>query len=421
MSAEPRARAIEIGDDNGDVVARRSAVALPARPKPPPLKQGRRLRACHSIDDLRRTARRELPRMVFDFIDGAAQTESTAHANRTALDRYRLLPTAPVDVAHRTAAVTLFGETLSMPVIIGPTGYAGAFWPKGDVALARAAGRAGIPFVVSNGANASLAEIANAAEGRVWLQHYLPVERARTLNLLADARAVGVEALEVTVDTAVPGRRGRDLTNGFTIPFSWSLDKVLDILIHPGWLLRALPHGAPRPGLMDIDVESSRWETISDFMATQINPSVTWDDLKWLRDRWSGPLIVKGSLDPQQVAHALSAGFDGVIVSNHGGRQLDGAVATIDVLGEFVAAAEGKIPILIDSGFRSGTDVLRAMALGAGAVQIGRAALYGLAAGGEAGVERALSILHTELDIAMALTGLTRFSGARPDLIRHFP
>ncbi len=367
----------------------------------------KRVQACHSIEDLRAMAKRVLPKFIFDYADGAAQSESTARANLQAFERWRLLPSAPVAVHERSTGIELFGAPAKMPLIIGPTGMAGAFWPKGDLDLARSAARAGIPFVVSNGATATLEEIANASQGgRLWLQLYIARSRDQTARLLRKAQALNFEALEVTVDTAVPGRRLRDIRNGFGIQVNWTAATICNVLRHPGWLWRALPHGTPKLGLMEVDA-GQKWATVSDFVRSQINPAVTWEDLKWLRDQWAGRLIVKGLLDPEQMPHAVSAGYDGVVVSNHGGRQLDGAVATLDVLPEFVAAAAGKIPVLIDSGFRSGTDVLKALALGATAVQIGRSALYGLSVAGEAGVDRVLSIFQLELDIAMALTGIT--------------
>lgn len=376
--------------------------------------------ACHSIDDLRIAAQRSLPRMVFDYADGAAQSESTAGANRAAFERCRLVASAPANVQERSTAIDLFGSPAKMPLIIGPTGYAAAFWPKGDLALARSAARCGIPMVVSNGANATLDEIAGAAQGRLWLQIYFSRTRDHIVSLLRKARELRFEAIEVTVDTAVPGRRLRDMRNGFTFPFRWSAGRVINVLRRPGWLLRTLPEGAPQMGLMQV-AAGEKWATPSDFVRSQINPSVTWDDLKWLRDQWQGTLIVKGLVDPEQMVHVLATGYDGVVVSNHGGRQLDGAVATLDVLPEFVAAAAGRIPVLIDSGFRSGTDILKALALGATAVQVGRATLYGLAVAGEAGVDRALSILQSELDIALALTGITRPQQAHPKMLRFHP
>lgn len=376
-----------------------------------------RLKKAHSIEDLRAAARRTLPRMVFDYADGGAQSESTMRQNRAAFERHRLLSRAPVDVSGRSMATTLFGKPLAMPLIIGPTGYASAFWPRGDLALAGGAAKAGIPFVVSNGANSPLPDIARAAEGNAWLQVYIAHDKQVTLDLIRDAKALGFDTLEVTVDTALPGRRVRDIRNGFTVPYSWTAGKVLDVLRHPDWMLRALPHGAPRPGLMPME-QGRSWSTVSEFVRSQINPAIGWDDLKWLRHRWDGTLIVKGLLDPAQVKPAVEAGYDGIVISNHGGRQLDGAVSTLDLLPEFAATAQGRIALLLDSGVRTGTDIVKAVALGASAVQVGRATLYGLSVAGQAGVNHALGIFRTELDMAMALVGLRSLEEASPDIIR---
>lgn len=382
----------------------------------------KRALACHCVEHFRTEARRTLPHMLFDFLEGGAQSESTVRENRAAFERYRLLASGPVDVHDRSTTTQLFGATIKVPLLIGPTGYAGAFWPRGDLALARAAARAGVPFVVSNVANESLEAITSAAEGRVWLQLYLSSERARTSALLNKAKLLGVEAIEVTVDTAIPGRRIRDLVNGFGLPLVWTARKLFDVMRHPRWALRMLPHGVPKPGLFELDSSGGRqWTSVSDFMRSQVNPALAWDDLKWLRDQWPGKLVVKGMLDPDHAPRALAAGYDGIVVSNHGGRQLDGAVATLDVLPDFVAAVGGRIPVLIDSGFRTGTDVLKALALGATAVQLGRSTLYGLAVAGEVGAERVLSLLQLELDIAMALTGISRVSQANQRLFYPRP
>jgi len=370
-----------------------------------------RLARAQSIEDLRSMARGALPRMLFDYIDGAALTESTARANRQDLDAVALVPSPLSDVSQRDCSVTLFGRKSSMPLIIGPTGFNSMVWPRGDIALARAASASGIPFVMSNGANASMAELrADAdADARHWFQIYLPMDRDRWTPLIESARSAGFEALEVTVDTAVPGRRLRDLHNGYGLPMQWTLGKVGQMVARPRWLLGMVRQGMPKPVIMEDAFDGgARNATMSELMAKQINPSVTWEDLKRLRDLWRGPLIVKGLIDPTQIETAVSAGYDGVLLSNHGGRQLDGSVSTIAMLPECAQAANGRITLLIDSGFRTGTDILRALALGASAVQVGRATLFGLAAGGEGGVARALEILRLELDVGMALAGTAR-------------
>lgn len=367
----------------------------------------RRLASAYDIADLRLLAQRALPRMVFDFIDGAAQTESTASANRHDLDAVQFLPSPMADVSARDTGITLFGRRMAMPLIIGPTGFNAMFWPAGDLALARAASRADIPFVMSNGANVSMAQLRADAAARHWFQLYLPMDRDRWAPIVHQAGEAEFEALEVTIDTALPGRRLRDLRNGYGLPMRWTPGKILQMVGRPRWLMGMARQGMPKPVIMEgAFSDGARNATMSQLMSKQINPSVTWEDLKRLRDIWKGKLIVKGLIDPAQIETAVGAGYDGVLLSNHGGRQLDGSVSAIAMLPECAAASGGRIPLLIDSGFRSGTDILRALALGASAVQVGRATLFGLAAGGEAGVAHALSILRTELDIAMALTGI---------------
>lgn len=359
----------------------------------------------HSIDDFRTAAQARLPRMVFDFLDGAAGGEATARDNRAAFEHWRLLPKALVDVSQRSLAVDLFGAPAAMPLIIGPTGLAAAYWPEGDCALARAAARHGIPFVMANGASAGMDEVARASTGRRWFQLYLPPQREAALPWLQMAEQQGFEALELTVDTAVPGRRLRDLRHGFALPFRWTPRKLLDVARKPRWALRMLRHGVPRARLSAGAAPPRAARSVSETMSARLSATLSWDDLAWLRDRWRRPLIVKGLSDAAQAAPLRRLGVDGVVVSNHGGRQLDGGLATLDALPAFVAELGGHMPILIDGGFRSGADIVKALALGATAVQLGRATLYALATAGEAGVDHALALLRQELDTTLALCG----------------
>lgn len=379
----------------------------------------------HSIADFRAAARRALPRMVFDFVDGGAGTESTLEENRAALERVRLVPSAPVDVAVRTQAVPLFGAPSAMPVIIGPTGLAGALWPEGDLALARAAARHCIPFVMSSNGGVTVERLGAATTGRRWFQIYLYRERERTARLLGRVRDAGFEVLQVTVDTAVLGRRLRDARNGFSPDLVWTPARVADVLRRPAWLYRILRHGKPRMILIEEDrAGTPAGETLAQVGARHLNPSLTWDEIAWVRDTWRGPLVVKGLSDPRQAERAAAVGCDGVVVSNHGGRQLDGAVASLDALPDVVAASGGRLTVLVDGGFRTGSDIVKALALGAAAVQVGRATLYALATAGEAGVDHALALLRDEIDTAQALCGLpdinaigreaVRAAGARP-------
>lgn len=371
-----------------------------------------------SIADFREAARRALPRMVFEFYDGGAYREDTLRHNREALDRKRLLGSAPVNVSVRSQKTTLFGKTYAMPLIIGPTGLAGAAWPAGDVALARAAGKADIPFVMSTAATCTLEDVAGATDKK-WMQLYIFKDRSFTQKIVDKADSLGFEALEVTVDSAVAGKRLRDVRNGFSLPFRWTPSKVLSLLMHPAWALRMAKVGSPQLRVMAAELGLEKTHTISELMQSQFDPSVSWDDIAELRDRWKKPLIVKGVLDPQHVKQALTIGVDGLVISNHGGRQLDGAVSTIDVLPEFAFEAAGRLTLLIDSGFRTGSDIARALALGASAVQVGRATLYALATGGEAAVAHALAVLRQELDVVQALTGASRIEHFHPGMIHQ--
>jgi (S)-mandelate dehydrogenase len=352
--------------------------------------------------------------MVFDYIDGAAGSETTARRNREALDRVLLDQDILVDVSQRSLASQILGQQVSMPLIIGPTGLNCAYWPHGDLCLARAAKAENIPFVMSTAATVELTPMAAEAGHLRWFQLYMLKDRHLAETLLDRVALNGFSVLELTVDTAVAGRRNRDIRNGFTMPFRWTLANLFDTARHPRWSLAMLRQGTPTLKLFAEAVGPlSAGKTISNVMAQQISSAFTWSDLEWLRDHWQGKLVLKGVASAAHARNALSLGVDGVVVSNHGGRQLDGCAASIECLAEVVEAAAGRCAVLIDSGFRSGIDVARALALGADGVQLGRAMLYALAAGGEAGVRQALGIFAAELDQAMALSGATSIAQLR--------
>lgn len=374
----------------------------------------RRLQRAASIGDLRELARRRVARMVFDYIDGAAGEERTASRNREALDELRLMPEVLVDVSDRSLSCRLFGDDLAMPMVVGPTGMNGASWPRGDLCLARGAARAGVPFVMSTAATSTLDDVRAAAGPSRWFQLYMLKDRALVLDLLRRVADGGFKVLELTVDTAVGGRRNRDIRNGFTLPFRWSAGNVLDAARHTRWALQMLRQGTPTLKVFaELLGDGARGDTITDVMQQVLSASFTWREVAWLREHWRGPLVLKGLSAPRHARLARELGVDGAVVSNHGGRQLDGAGSTIEALPAFVEAAGGELTLLVDSGFRSGTDIAKALALGADAVQLGRATLYGLAAAGQPGVERALAILAHELDLAMALCGATRVEQLR--------
>ncbi|GAB7543801.1 alpha-hydroxy acid oxidase [Cupriavidus sp. 8B] len=373
-----------------------------------------RLKRTANIDDLRAMAKRRLPRMVFDYIDGAAGDEATARRNRGAFERLLLRQDILVNLSVRELGTTLFGDAVSLPIIVGPTGMNGAYWSQGDLCLARAAKAENIPFVMSTAATTGLDALRGAAGPLRWFQLYMLRDRGLAEALLARVYEAGFRVLQLTVDTAVPGRRNRDIRNGFTLPFRWSAGKLADAVSHPRWAMQMLRAGSPTLALFAEAVGPvPKGATISDVMQQQINDAFVWEDLDWLRQCWKGKLMLKGVASAEHARRAHAAGADGVVVSNHGGRQLDGTASTIECLPAIVAEAAGRYPVLVDSGFRSGTEIAKAIALGADAVQLGRATLYGLAAGGEAGARHALRILADEFDRALALTGATSISELR--------
>ena len=368
----------------------------------------RRLARAASIDDLRRLAQARLPRMVFDYIDGASGDEATARRNRSAFERFLLRPEIMADVSDIDLSTTVLGERLAMPFVIGPTGLNGAFWPHGDSCVARAARAEGVPFVMSTAATAGLDTVSAAAGPLRWFQLYLFRDRAMIAALLDRVRASGFSVLQVTVDTPVAGRRNRDIRNGFSLPFRWSARNLVDTALHPGWAIQMLGAGTPTLRLFaEFAGRPGAGQTIAQVLQQQISKAISWDDLAWLRSQWQGKLVIKGVSAPEHVRQAIGAGVDGVVVSTHGGRQHDGAPSTIETLPRLVEARAGApLDILIDSGFRCGADAAKALALGADAVQLGRPTLYGLAAAGEPGVRHALRILGDDLALALALSGV---------------
>jgi isopentenyl diphosphate isomerase/L-lactate dehydrogenase-like FMN-dependent dehydrogenase len=364
------------------------------------------LEHAHSIEDLRRLARKRLPRGVFDFFDGGAEDETTLRANREGFERIRLRPRLLVDVQQPDLSTTIVGGPAAAPIVIAPTGAIGAGWPQADLAIARVAARLGIPYTLSTTATSSIEDIAEHAGGRLWFQLYVLREKAFTAALVQRAATAGYEALVVTLDLATGGKRERDLRNGFTVPLRRSWRTVWDFATHPAWCGQMLRHGQPRfENLRGFEGSTDPRASIAAKVGQSLDASFDWDALERLRDKWPRKLLVKGVARAEDADRLAALGVDGIWVSNHGGRQLDGAVASADALPEVVQAVRGRASVLIDSGVRRGVDIVKALALGARAVAIGRATLYGAAAGGEAGAERALGILTDELRRAMQLCG----------------
>ena len=364
----------------------------------------------YNIEDLREIARRRVPKGMFEFVDRGAEDEVGLRNNRAAFERIRLKPRALVDVSRRSQEITLFGNPQKMPIAIAPTGSAGLMWYDGEIALARAAAAAGIPFTLATGSMTAMEAIAAQAGGRLWFQLYMWPDRSLSHKLVERASAAGYEALVVTVDGAVPGNREYNLRNGFTIPFTFTRRNVTDVLMHPEWLLGVLARYVLTTGMPRYENYPSEFKhriTAQPMgKGMLLNDSLNWDDLRVLRRMWPRTLIVKGILHPQDAKLAADCGADGVVVSNHGARNLDSSMAPIEVLPEILEAAGKRIDVIVDSGFRRGSDVVKALALGAKAVLIGRATLYGVAAAGEAGAVRAIDILREEIDRVMALIGV---------------
>ncbi|MBV8593703.1 MAG: L-lactate dehydrogenase [Caulobacteraceae bacterium] len=376
-----------------------------------------------SVADFRDAARRRLPAVLFDYIDGGAYAETTLAANVDDLARVRLRQRVLRDVSSPSLATRLFGEELDMPVVLSPVGMAGMYARRGEAQAARAATGAGIPFALSTMGVASIAEVAAAARPP-WFQLYLVRDRGVIEALLATARGAGCPVLLLTVDLPLPSTRYRDARHAM-IPTSPSgrLGQALDGLAHPAWLwdvwLRGRPHtlGSLAGAMGDLRGLGQYWGWIG----RNFDPSVTWDDIAWIRDRWPGPLVLKGILDADDAREAARLGVDGIVVSNHGGRQLDGAPSSIAALPAVVDAVGDRVTVLMDGGVRSGLDVLKALAVGARGVLVGRAWAYALAAGGEAGVARLLALLRRELVVAMSLTGCLDVRAAGRDLLFPAP
>ncbi|HSU20679.1 MAG TPA: alpha-hydroxy acid oxidase [Variovorax sp.] len=368
----------------------------------------RALSGALSIADLRALARRRLPRFVFEFIDGGAEDEVTLARNRAGFEAIGLLPRVLVDVSGPSLATPILGAPSAAPMVVSPMGSCALGWPDADVAIARAAAAHGIPYTLSTMATTSLETLARRVPGRLWFQLYVLRDRALTASLVDRADAAGYEALVVTVDLPTGGKRERDLRNGITVPLRLGPAQLLQMLARPGWTLRTLRQGSPRyENVRDLaPADGEAGLTIAAKVGQMLDAAFTWDDLARLRDRWPRRLVVKGVQHPEDADRLAAMGVDCVWVSNHGGRQLDGAAAAVDALPAVARAVRGRAEVMIDSGIRRGVDVVKALALGADFVAFGRPALFGACAGGERGAHRAMAILVEETGRAMKLCGM---------------
>jgi L-lactate dehydrogenase (cytochrome) len=373
-----------------------------------------------SIEDLRALARRRIPRAIFDYADGGSYQETTLKANAADLDAIQLRPRVMIDVSDIKLATTFAGAAVSMPLAIAPTGLCGLYHADGEIKGARAAAAFGIPFCLSTMSICSIEDVRAASDQPFWFQQYLMRDRGFNQSLIERAIAARCSALMLTLDLQILAERRRDARNGLSIPPRVTLRNAWDVATKPVWALKVM-FGKRRTfgNLVGHIGGADGAATLAQWTQTQFDPTANWRDVEWVRSRWPGRLILKGVMDAEDARFALSAGADAVVVSNHGGRQLDGAPSSISVLPEIVAAIDGRCEVLFDGGIRSGQDLAKALALGARGGMIGKAFLFALAAGGQAGVTRALEIIRDELRVTLALTGTRDVASCGPHMLRR--
>ena len=367
-----------------------------------------------SVEALRRLARDRLPKPIFDFIDGGAEGEDTLRENESSFQDWSILPRPLNGAAARDLSIDLFGQRLSSPILIGPTGLAGLFWPRGEIVSARAAQQHGTVYCLSHGSVCTLESLAAEHGGQRWMQIFIYKDRGFTRELTARAQVSGYQGLVLTLDNQLIGKRERDIVNRFTIPPRFGLTQMLAFARKTAWWwamrqeLASLTFGNyVRAGIPESAAQ------LAGKMGSLLDPGMTWQDVDAVRSQWRGPLLLKGVLHPQDAIEAQRHGVDGIIVSNHGGRQLNGASASVRALPAVVQALGGQLPVLLDGGIRRGSDIFKALALGATAVMLGRPHLWGLSVAGEAGVAHVLSLLSAELGLVMGLSGVQKISQIR--------
>ena len=367
------------------------------------------------IDDLREIARRRIPRFAFDLVDGGAEGERNLRRNTQAFEEIELTPRYMRDVSQIDAGVTLFGQRFDAPFGMAPIGVLNAFWPGADLMLARLCKAKNIPYTASSAASTPLETLAEAADGNGWFQLYVSSNGDVTEGLVNRAEAAGYPVLMVTADVPAAGKRDRDIRNRLAVPFRFTPEVILQCALNPSWALASLRHGTPNvANYADLLKNATSYAEVQ---KTLITPGFTWEDLKRLRDRWKGKLLVKGILHAEDAVQCADIGCDGIVVSNHGGRQVAFGPPTIEALPPIAQALGGRISILLDSGIRRGSDTLRAKALGADFTLAGRAMAYGVGAGGAAGAERAFDLLSLELNRALGQLGLKSYADVGPDTL----
>jgi len=372
-----------------------------------------------NIADLREMARKRVAKAVFDYVDRGSYGEATLRANRADLDALHFRQRVAINVDRRTTRSTMAGQEVAMPVAIAPVGLTGLNWADGEMLGARAAEKFGIPFTLSTMSICSIEDVAGAVTKPFWYQLYVFRDRGFAASLIERAKAAKCSALVMTLDLQVQGQRHMDLKNGLTVPPRLTPGTLLDVMTKPGWVLNVLSGRRKSFGNLEGRIpEAKSLTTLGEWIAGQFDPTLSWKDVEWVKKLWGGKLILKGILDAEDAKIAASTGADAIIVSNHGGRQLDGTVSSISALPDVVQAVGGRTEVWFDGGILSGQDVLRALALGARGTMIGKAFAYGLGAMGEAGVTKVLEIMQKELDITMALCGLRDVRDASPAILR---
>jgi L-lactate dehydrogenase (cytochrome) len=382
------------------------AIDVQSANQPARVRRMRALGSALTIDDLKRQARLRVPKMFFDYADSGAWTEGTYRANEADFARIKLRQRVLVDMTGRSLASEMIGESVAMPVALAPTGLTGMQHADGEMLAAQAAEAFGVPFTLSTMSICSIEDVASVTKRPFWFQLYVMRDRDFVRSLIGRAKAAGCSALVLTLDLQILGQRHKDLRNGLSAPPKWTPKHVWQVATRPFWALEML--GTKRRTFGNIVGHArnvSNLSSLSAWTAEQFDPKLSWEDVAWIKREWGGKLILKGILDPEDARMAADTGADAIIVSNHGGRQLDGARSSISMLPRIVEAVGERIEVHLDGGIRSGQDVLKALALGAKGVYIGRPFLYGLGAGGRDGVSRALEIIRTELDVSMALCG----------------
>src|SRR5580765_3272889 len=359
------------------------------------------------IEDLRELSRKRVARAIFDYVDRGSYTESTLRANRADLELLTLRQRVGIDVDGRSTRGTMLGEEVAMPVGLAPVGLTGLNWADGEILGARAATKFGVPFTLSTMSICSIEDVAGAVQKPFWFQLYVMRDRGFAASLIERAKAARCSALVLTLDLQVQGQRHQDLKNGLSVPPRLTFGTFMDVLFKPSWMLNVMTSKRKSFGNLEGRIPNAgSLTTLSQWISGQFDPTLSWKDVEWVKKLWGGKLVLKGILDAEDAKIAAATGADAIVVSNHGGRQLDSTISSIRALPEVLEAVAGKTQTWLDGGIRSGQDVLKALALGAHAVMIGRAYAYGLGAMGEAGVTRALEILSAELDVSMALCGV---------------